>query len=215
MRLHKLSALLAFAFLGGGPQTPDVPPTMTTMIVQMSGTDIPAGSFAAKPKVYWRASNQYCRIDEEPDTQNGIHGRMIINEPDVWMINLADSTARHFVDKGPTFNCRLPIFATDEQTAKSKIGELEFGREIEFFQANGARSIDGPKLHFKADYYELAIGDSVLRLVERDDIHAPLMIGLARGDKLLEVRYLLWDDHVPFKEDVFAKPTGVTIEEVK
>jgi hypothetical protein len=48
----------------------------------MSGTDIPDDSFAAKPKVYWRASNQYCRVDEEPDTEKGIHGRTVINEPD-------------------------------------------------------------------------------------------------------------------------------------
>jgi hypothetical protein len=101
------------------------------MIVQMSGTEMPAESFAAKPKIYWRASNQYCRIDEEPDPKNGTYGRMIINEPDVWLVNLADNTARHVVDPGPTFNCRLPIFATDEEMAKSKIGELEFGRELE------------------------------------------------------------------------------------
>ncbi len=101
MQCHKLTLLIAFAFLGGDPQTAIVPTEMTNMIVQMSGTDIPTDSFAAKPKVIWRASNQYCRIDEEPDTAN-IHGRMIINEPDAWLINLADSTARHIVDKGPT-----------------------------------------------------------------------------------------------------------------
>jgi hypothetical protein len=188
---------------------------MTNMIVQMSGNDIPADSFAAKPKVIWRASNEYCRIDEQPDTTNGIHGRMIIKEPDVWLVNLADNTARHVVDKGPTFNCRLPIFATDEETAKSKIGKLEFGREIEFFQANGAKSVEGPKLSFKTDAYELRVGDSVLTLVERDDIHAPLLIALIGGAKSLQVRYLLWDDQVPFKESVFAKPSGVTIEEAK
>jgi hypothetical protein len=215
MQWQKLTVLLSFSLLGGGFQTSSMPTKMTNMIVQMSGTDIPAESFAAKPKVYWRASNQYCRIDEEPDPKNGIHGRMIINEPDVWLINLADSTAKHMVDTGPTFNCRLPIFATDQETAKSKLGELEFGRELEFFQANGATSVEGPKLEFEAKYYELTIGDSVLKLVERADIHAPLLIALIRGEKVLQARYLLWDDQVPFKADLFAKPTGVTIEELK
>src|ERR1700746_704201 len=102
MQWHKLILLLVFGFLGGDPQTAVVPTKMTNMIVQMSGTDIPADSFTAKPKVIWRASNQYCRIDEQPDTTNGIHGRTIINEPDAWLVNLADSTARHIVDKGPT-----------------------------------------------------------------------------------------------------------------
>jgi hypothetical protein len=162
----------------------------------MSGTDIPAGSFAAKPKVYWRASNQYCRLDEEPEPENGIHGTLILNEPDVWMVNLADNTAKHLVDQGPTFHCKLPIFAFDPKMAKSKIGELEFGRELDFFRASGAKPVDGPKRESKANYFELTIADSVLKLAERADIHAPILIGLMRGNKVLQVRYSLWDDQI-------------------
>ena len=66
-----------------------------------------------------------------------------------------------------------------------------------------------------ASYYEVAIGDSVLKLVERADINAPIMIGLIRGDKAFWVRYLLWDDQVPFKADLFEKPTGVKVEDTK
>jgi hypothetical protein len=62
-------------------------------------------------------------------------------------------------------------FAFDPEMAKSKIGELEFGRELEFFRANGAKPVDGPKLEFKANYFELTIADSVLKLVERADIY--------------------------------------------
>ena len=188
---------------------------MTNVIVQMSGTEIPSDSFATKPKVYWRASNQYCRVYEEPDPNNNIHGRTVINEPDAWLINLAGGTAKHLIDQGPTFNCKLPVFALDPETAKSKIGELEFGRELAFFQADGAKAVEGPKLEFKANYYELTVGDSVLKLVERADIGAPLLIALIRGDSIVQVRYLLWDDQVPFKADMFAKPTGVKIEEAK
>lgn len=215
MQPEKWILILTVALAGGGPQATSVPAKMTTMIVQMSGTDVPPDSFAAQPKIYIRASNQYCRIDEAPDTKNGIHGRMIVDEPDVWVVNLADNTAKHIIDPGPTFNCRLPIFATDQETAKSKIGELEFGREIEFFHTNGAQVVDGPKLQFKAEYYKLAIGDAVLTLVERVDIHAPILIALIRGNNLLQARYLLWDDQTPFKSDVFARPTGVTMEGAK
>jgi hypothetical protein len=187
---------------------------MTHAVVQMSGTDISADSFSAKPKTFWRASNQYCRVDEEPDPEKGIHGTLIVSEPDAWLVNLADNTAKHVLDHGPTFNCRLPIFALDQEMAKSKIGELEIGRELDFFHSNGAKLIEGPKLQFEANYYELTVGDSVLRLVERVDIHAPILIGLARGDKVYKARYLQWED-VPFKADLFAKPTGVKIEEAK
>jgi hypothetical protein len=140
--------VMMLAVVVGGLHSAEMPTKMTHLIVQMSGTDIPVGSFAAKPKVYWRALNQYCRVDEERDPENGIHGTLVMNEPDVWMVNLADNTAKHLVDQGPTFNCKLPIFAFDPEMAKSKIGELEFGRELEFFRANGAKPVDGPKLEF-------------------------------------------------------------------
>jgi hypothetical protein len=215
MHRGRLAVALTFAFLRVSFCADSAPAKMTHVIAQMSGPNISADSFAAKPKVYWRASNQYCRIDEEPDPEKGIHGRIIMNEPDAWLVNLADNTAKHLLDTGPTFNCRLPIFPIDMETAKSKVGELEFGRELAFFRDNGAKSIEGPKLEFQANYYELMIGDSVLKLVERADIHAPILIGLIRGDKAFWVRYLLWDDQVPFKADLFAKPTGMKVEEPK
>jgi hypothetical protein len=183
--------------------------------VHISGTDIPADSFAAKPKVYWRAGTRYCRVDEEPDPEKGIYGRTVINEPDAWLINLTDHTAKHLLDRGSTLNCRLPIFASDVEMTKGKLGELEFGRELKFFRSNGAKQIEGPQLEFKANYYEVTIGDAVLKLVERTDIHAPVFIGLIRREKITEVQYLQWDDQVPFKAELFAAPTGVKIEEVK
>src|SRR5438270_9138494 len=196
-----LLLVLVLALLCPSFSAEDAPAKMTHVIVRMSGTDIPADSFAAKQKVYWRAGNRYCRVDEEPDPEKGIHGRTVINEPDAWLINLADHTAKHILDKGPTFNCRLPIFAGDPETTKSKLGELEFGRELEFFRSNGAEQIEGPQLQFNASYYELTIGESVLRPVERVDIHAPILIGFIRGEKTFEVHYLLWDDQVPYKAE--------------
>jgi hypothetical protein len=187
---------------------------MIHAVVVMSGTDIPADSFFAKPKTFWRASNGYCRVDEEPDPANGLHGNLIINEPDVWMVNLADNTAKHVVDPGPTFNCRLPIFAMSEEMAKSKIAELEIGRELEFFRVKGAKQIEGPKLEFEAKYYELSIGDSTFRLVERVDVHVPIMITMKSGDKTYTARYQMWEE-VPFKPGSFSKPTGVKIEDAK
>jgi hypothetical protein len=193
----------------------NAPTKMTHLIAQMSGPDIAPDSFAAKPKIMWRASNQYCRIDEEPDPEHGIHGKIIINEPDVWMVNLADSTARHIVDPGPTFNCKLPIFAFGQEMLKTKIADLEFGHEMEFLRKNGAQKADGPKLSFEVNYYELQIDDWHLGVVEIAKIHAPLTIMLTRGDKQYVVKYLLWDDQVPIKVDLFAKPSGVKIEEAK
>ncbi len=216
MRNTLLTAMTMFLVLSYAFCADNAPRTMIHVIAQMSGTDIPAGAFAGKPKTMWRASNSYCRSDEEPDPEHGLHLRSIMNEPDAWLVDLASNRAKHMVDPGPTFNCRMPIFAFDMSMAIGKIGELEYGRELEFFQKHGAKQVDGPKLEsFAANYYELTVDGMLLTLVERVDILAPIMIGLIQGEKITKVRYLLWEDQVPFKLDLFAKPTGVKIEEAK
>lgn len=212
-----LGIALVLMFALAAPSTmlcADTPSKMIHAIVQLTGTDIPEGSFAAKPKTFWQASNQYCRVDEEPDPEKSIHGRLVVNEPDAWLINMADNTAKHVLDPGPTFNCKLPIFALDPEMVKGKIGELEIGRELDYFRTNGANLIEGPKLSFETKAYELKIADSVLKLVERVDIHAPIMILLLRGDKMYTARYQLWEE-VPFKAELLTKPVGVKIAETK
>jgi hypothetical protein len=216
MKNSWLTVLVALFFSVSGFCADDPPRTMIHVIVQLSGTDIADGSFAAKPKAFWRASNSYCRSDEEPDPAQGLHLRTIMNEPDSWLVDLASNRAKHMVDPGPTFNCRLPIFAFSMEMFKSKVGGLEYGHELDFFQKNGARQVDGPELQsFKANYYKLALDGMVLILVERVDLHVPIRIALLQGEKITEVKYLLWEDQIPFKADFFAKPSGVSIEEVK
>jgi len=204
-------AVLSFHRVVIGEETPA---KMTHVIIRMSGTDIAEDSFFAKPKTFWRASNRYCRTDEEPDPKNGIHGRLVINEPDGWLINLADNTAKHMPDPGPTFDCRLPIFAFNMAMVKSKIGALEVGRELDFFHENGATVVEGPKLSFEAKYYRLHVGDSVLTLVERVDIHVPIMVGLIQDEKVYTARYALWEE-IPFDPKLFVLPPGLKLIEVK
>jgi len=163
----------------------------------------------------WRAGNGYCRIDEEPDPERQVHLRIIMSEPDSWLVDLASNQAKHMVDPGPTFNCRMPIFAFSEELLKGKIGELEYGHELDFFQKNGAMEIEGPKLSaFEAKYFRLDVDGASLMLVERVDKQAPLEIVLLQGEKVTQIRYLLWDDQAAFNANLFAMPTGVAIEEV-
>jgi hypothetical protein len=98
---------------------------------------------------------------------------------------------------------------------KGKIGELEYGHELDFFRKNGAMEIEGPKLSaFETKYFRLDVDGASLMLVERVDKQAPFEIVLLQGEKVTQIRYLLWDDQAAFKADLFAMPTGVTMEEV-
>src|ERR1700730_9790086 len=111
-RTSRSLAMIALVSTGSfGQQFPE---TMIKLAVRLENPDIAKESFAAKPKLMYRAGNGYCRTEELPDIEHGIHGLMILNEPDAWMVNLLSKTARHFVDPGPTFHCRMPIFQGDE-----------------------------------------------------------------------------------------------------
>ena len=65
---------------------------MTMLTVKLESPEVPKESFAAQAKRMYRAGSRYCRIEENPDLEHGIHGLVIINEPDTWMVNLLDKT---------------------------------------------------------------------------------------------------------------------------
>ncbi len=195
------------------------PKTMTKMVVQLQGSDVPDDSFAAKPNTMWRAGTKYCRVEEQPDPEHGINGVIIVNEPETWMVNLADGTAKHMTDPGPTFNCRLPIFAgwlsdLPEDAAK-QVGGLQFGHEIEFFTAGGAKPLKGPELQSQqTTVYQINFGEVSLALFTYGTPERPLAVAFKRGDK----HEILWySDYgeVDFDAKLFEKPIGVKIEEMK
>jgi hypothetical protein len=210
----KLACLLSCSLLAQQP-----PKTMTKMVVQLQGSDVPDDSFAAKPKTIFRAGNKYCRIEEKPDPEHGIHGVIIVNEPETWMVNLADGTAKHMTDPGPTFNCRLPIFAgwlsELPGDAAKQIGGLEFGHEMEFFTAGGAKPDKGPELQSQqTNTYMLSFGDISLALFTYGTPERPLAVALRRGNK----HQILWYSgygEIEFDAKLFDKPSGVKIEEMK
>jgi hypothetical protein len=193
---------------------------MTKIVVRLQAPDVTADGFAAKPKTMYRAGTGYCRIEELPDEKNGIHGLMIINEPDTWMVNLFTKTAQHMLDPGPTFNCRMPIFVFGEDVKsaadlKKPLFGLEFGRELAYFEARGVESTEGPVLQEKSTRaYTTNVGDSQLFLFTAGAPERPWAIVRQRGD----AREMYWYsgfEQLPFDSKLFAKPMDVKIEEAK
>lgn len=197
-------SLLAL-LLTPGALAEEPPRTMTKVEVRLEGPDIPAGSFATKPKVMYRAGTRYCRTEEAPDPEKGIHGLGIINEPDYWMVNLLTKTGQHAVDPGPSFNCHLPIFADSDKN-------LEFGLELQYFKSKGATPGPGGVLQTKSTtLYRVEIGDSILALYTYGTPELPMAAARVRGSKG-EIFWFSGYGQLPFDAALFAKPGGVRIE---
>ena len=199
-----LAALLSATLL----PAQQVPKVMTRVEVVLEGPEVPAGSFATKPKVMYRAGSRYCRTEEAPDTERGIHGLAIINEPDYWLVNLMTKTAQHAVDPGPTFNCHLPIFPDADKN-------LEFGFEPEYFKSKGASRQEGPVLQDKqTTLFKVNVEDATLALFTYGVPERPLAVSRVRGGNGEIFWFRGWGD-LPFDAKLFAKPEGVKILEQK
>lgn len=191
---------------------------MTKLMVKFESPETPKESFAAQAKLMYRASSRYCRIEENPDLEHGIHGLLITNEPNSWMVNRLDKTARHILDPGPTYNCRLPMFVNDTKSAadlKGPMMQLEFGREVEFFRPRSPAPNAGPSLQGKATMaYTVTIEDSQLFLFTSGNPEVPVAV-IRKTDKTREIYWYGEYAQLSFDAKLFAKPEGVKIIEVK
>ena len=196
----------------------DTPKTMNRITVQLDGSEVPQDSFARKPKTIYRAGSNYCRVEEAPDPEHEIRSLLIVNEPNAWMVNLANKTARHTVDTGPTFTCHLPIFSgpvpnTPDAVDYAKLG-LEFGYELEYFKKMDAvRQDPGPVLQKQQTVaYFLDKSGTRFALFTYGPNEFPLLVGHTVGSKG-EMYWYSGYGQVPFDPKLFAKPEGVTITE--
>jgi hypothetical protein len=158
-------------------------------------------------------------VEEQADVSRGIHGLMIINEPDAWMVNLATSSARHMVGPGPTLNCRLPIFSNIASSLPENEGKqvlaLEFGQEYEFFKARGATpQSTGVQQGQETTAYILTFGESKLALFTYGTPERLLSVAWVRGEKH-EIFWYRGYSQVDFDAKLFSKPEKVKIEEAK
>jgi hypothetical protein len=206
--------------IGLGQQTPNQPSpaTMTKLVVRLQSPDVPEGSFSAQPKTMYRAGSRYCRIEELPDTEHGIHGLVIINEPDAWLVNLLTKTAQSQLDPGPTFNCRLPTFTSAVRSAtdtSNQITALEFGRELTYFHGKGATSRPGPILQGKSTImYTVEIDDSQLLLFTSGTPEKPVAVARQHGKKREAYWYGVYEE-LPFDPKLFTKPDDIKVENSK
>ena len=194
---------------------------MTKIVFRSMSPDTAPDSFGAQPKTLYRVSDKYWRIEEAPDPAGSIHTLRITREPDAWIINLLDNTARHIIDPGPTFFARLPIILklkTNGQPDPDKEFQgLEFGNEMGFFHLHKARDIGLRKVEEK-DCKALAIksGAREVTLLLDPDTGKPVQMDFTKDGKPdFSFRYLSYETDLPFDPSLFEPPPGLKITESK
>ena len=157
--------------------------------------------------------DKYGRLEEAPDLNLGIHGLLICNEPDAWMINLMTKTGIHDLDGGPTYVFHAPIMGfkgksqAEFQAFKAlPISKFEFGREMEFLKTYKAKKI--------SNHYELIIDDYRIELFPKAGTEIPYRLKIFKGKS--QISYLQYDEYktdLPLDLSLFIPPPDIKISE--
>ena len=196
--------------------------TMTKIVVRnISPTIAPNSLISAKSTVIYRAGDKYLRVEEQPSPEQKKHTLIITREPESWMINLADHTANHVVDPGPTFDARLFIFwlpkPPGEPDPDKAFQGLEFGNEELFFRENSARDLGLRKVDGKeCKAFSIKSGAREVTLLLDPETEKPVQIESTKDGKPdFAYRYESYETDLPFDPSLFEPPSGLKISEAK
>lgn len=174
---------------------------------------VPEDSFAAKPKTLYRVGTRYGRVEELPDLKAGVHGLMIVNEPHLWIVNLANKRARHVVDRGPTTMFRAPIFWTKDMPGVLR--DFEFGCEMQFVRGNGASSPESVEVDgIEGERYEINVGKyHIALLVGEKDRRLRRVVFEEGGKVTYSLQYESWMEGLVPNLKLFEVPEGTIVRE--
>jgi hypothetical protein len=176
---------------------------------------MPAGSFAALPKSFYRVGSDKFRVEEQLDTSKGIHALVVAAEPNIWMVNLYDSTGRHIVDPGPTFYARAPVFGI--KGVPPKLLELEFGCEATFLSANAPKPDRTEQIsNVTYDVFKVADGTEAIEILERPGSGIPSYARYYHEGKVtMALRYDLYQTGLASEPNLFVAPPNIKYTEEK
>lgn len=213
----RLNLALFASFIGctlnfSEPAAGQLAQTMTHIKIRMLEPAPKPGTYAAEPKEYWRSRKVFARVAEGPDNAMKIHQLMIVNEPDIWLLEQMSKRGKHIVDPGPKYEVHISMF----DRALKDLGDLEYGNEIEFFKSHKAKESAGPVINGKpTTRMELAMLDYKMALIVDNEKQVPLRFNVQLPDKKsYALEYMVYET-LKFDPALFKAPSGFQLEEIK
>jgi len=113
------------------------------------------------------------------------------------------------VDPGSTYNVVIPVFPSERD---GKLKGLQMGRELAFFQANGAVVFpDEPVDTNMCSVLRAKIEDSEIKLFLDKDSKQPRQVWIRNPRSEYAVRYLRYQTDLPADLSLFAVPKDVQV----
>lgn len=183
-----------------------VPLKLLRIVTVFEPANAPPDAFARKPKTLYRLGEKYGRMEEELDEERNLHGLIVVNEPNVWMVNLADRTGKHIVDTGESVVFHAPLV----DKAQSKLwSQFEFGCEVEFMKAVGAEAESLPDGGTR--YVHAAEGVTATLTVKADG--KPARVEIKTAEEPYAIRYVAFETVDKPPASLFTRPQGIRFTE--
>ena len=206
--MKKLLTTLLLASLTLGAQAAD--DRMLFAEYRVVSASLPASSPEAQPRKIWLLGKAFLRFEDVPNPETKVHGLIIVDEPDIWIIDRNKGQGQHAIDPGPQYVVHFPIFPREQS---EKLKQLEFGSELRFFQDNGARELASQTVDgIKCKLYRMELDDRELTLFLKPD-NLPLQIEVQSASVKYAVRFLRYDPNQKPDMSLFKVPSGIKIIE--
>jgi len=191
------------------------PEQMVKVAIRDATPGLDRNSFAAQPKTFYRLGTKYGRVEEVPDREHGLHGLMVVSEPDVWMINLFTKTGQHIVDTGAPYHFHAPVLAAGDDPEFVKA--FEFGCELEYLKQKSSGPPKPLDLNGRTlNSYTASEGEYKIVLVVDPATSKPFAATVHRGETVVRyIRYLEYETGLKPILALFAPPKGVKYTEAK
>jgi hypothetical protein len=183
---------------------------MTKIVTRNISAGIDKKSFAAQPVTLYKAGTGFARLEEMPDPENKIHGLIIADSPEYWMINLWDKTGKYILDADPNSKFHLPIVTIEDKT--QKISELEFGSEMNFLEKNKAQKNSIDRDGKQLDKYHLDVNGYKIELIADKDVPQSLTV-LKDANEVVSIVYDEYRRDLDPNMGLFEVPYDVEIRQ--
>jgi hypothetical protein len=190
------------------------PERMVRVVFRDATPGLDPGSFEAQPKTLYRLGSRYGRMEEMPDPKQGIHGLIVVDEPDIWMINLGTKTGQHIVDKGEPYHFHASILGGPD--SPGFVRDFEFGCELAYMKERSISPEIVPIETRKLESYRVSDGSVTLTLAFDPTIKKPAIAALYENGKLVTfLKYLSYDNNLEPDLSLFKVPPGIELTEAE
>jgi len=207
--MRPLSTLLILIplLLAPAMASSDCSPEGMVKITFLDATPGKAVGPATPPRTLYRLGSHYARLEEPLDREHGVHGLIVVNRRDTWMVNLLAGKGQHIVDSAEQFEFHAPIVGGPAGLFPA----FEFGCELAWMKERGIApervTVDGRRLQ----RYETAEGNTTLRLLVDPQTETPLAVEFVEaGETLYFMRYVEYQTGLDPDMSLFEKPAGIT-----